>query len=423
MSKQRQGMSNGVAIVVCTTVLATMGVHSARGHAFRNPPGSAEALALDGAKSVMVDDASAISVNPANLADIDRPTVSISLTLIEADASFTSTNGVVANAQNTLKTLANLYAATPLGDGDIVFGLGITTPYGQSVEWAKESRLPYFTEMFLVDIAPTLATRLSDSVSVGAGLDIYYSELELRNLVDWVPGNPAAAGTAEFRGDGMAMGGTLGLTWDVTEEQHAALVYHSPFSIDYEGTAEFSAVPASLAALGIRTSTDFETTIKFPTIVSLAYAIDLSDAITVGAEVEWVEFSRFETLPLDIGANGLLQSVPNGLPTEIRQNWNDVWTYGVAGSWQSSDSVQLRASCRYMESPIPDSTLAPTLPDGDKYTFGLGLGWEGENQAIDLGYMYSIIDDREVTNNQNPLFDGTYETESHIVTLSYSYYL
>ena len=154
MNKQHQAVANRVLTVVCTAVVMAAGIQNAHANAFRNPPGSSAALALDGAKTVMVDDASAICVNPANLADIDRASVQASLTLIKADASFDSPS-VSADSRNTLKTLPNIYAVNPLGDGNIVFGLGITSPYGQSVEWAKSSTLPYFTEMTLVDITPT----------------------------------------------------------------------------------------------------------------------------------------------------------------------------------------------------------------------------------------------------------------------------
>jgi long-chain fatty acid transport protein len=108
------------------------------------------------------------------------------------------------------------------------------------------------------------------------------------------------------------------------------------------------------------------------------------------------------------------------IPTEVPQNWDDVWTYGAAASWQCSDTIALRGSYRFLESPIPDSTLSPTLPDADKHTIGVGMGWQGEGQSVDLGYTYTIADDREVTLAENPQLPGTYEIDSHIISLAYS---
>jgi len=418
----RRRVSGTRVMATCTAIaLLKLGVQTTHANAFRNPPGSASALGVDGAKSVMVDDASAVSVNPANLSDLKTPTATASLTLIKTDVGFNSPLGFSADTRNTLKMLPDLYVATPLGEGAFVFGLGISTPYGQSVEWAKESTLPYFSEMILVDIAPTLATRLSDSLSVGVGLDLYISQLHLKQLMPWamVTGNPASPpGEVNLKGRGMAAGATLGLTWDVTERQRFAIVYHSPFDMDYEGDTRLSAIPDAFAPV-VKANTDFETTIKFPTVASLAYSLDLTETVTVGAEVEWVDFSRFETLPMDVGAN-------NGLglfPSEIPQKWGDIWTYGMAAAWQCCDTLELRGSYKFLESPIPDATLAPTLPDADKQTLGLGLGWQGKRQAVDVAYTYSLIDDREITANQNPLFTGKYELDAHIVSCAYTYSL
>lgn len=414
MSKRSRRSSS----VVVAAVITAMCVQSVLGHAFRNPPPSASGIVLDGAKSVMVDDVSSVSINPANLTGLDERTVGVSVTFIEANASYTSPLGMSADTRNTLKILPDIFAATPLGDSGVVFGLGITTPYGQSVEWAKESGLPYFTEMIMIDIAPTLAMKLTDSVSMGAGLDFYQSQLQLKQLYPWAAatGNPTdAMGSVNLKGSGMAAGVSLGLTLEVTDNQRIAVVYRSPFDMDYEGDSRFNGVPGALAPV-VSAKTDFEATIKFPSIATLGYALDLSDTVTVGAEVEWIEFSRFDALPVDLGANGSL-----GLfPSEIAQNWDDVWTYGLAGSWQCSDSIELRGTYRFLESPIPDSTLSPTLPDADKHIVGIGVGWHGEQQSVDLGYAYTIADDREVTLAENPQVPGAYELDSHIISLAYS---
>jgi len=395
-----------------------MCVQSVFGHAFRNPPASSSGIALDGAKSVMVDDVSAVSINPANLTGLDAPTVGVSVTFIEANASYTSPLGMSADTRNTLKILPDIFAATPLGDSGIVFGLGVTTPYGQSVEWAKESTLPYFTEMIMVDIAPSLAMKLGDSISAGAGLDFYQSQFQLKQLYPWslATGNPAdGVGSVNLKGDGMAAGVSLGVTLDVTDAQRIAVVYRSPFDMDYEGDSRLNGIPGALAPV-VSAKTDFETTIKFPTVASLGYALDISDTVTIGAEVEWIEFSRFDSLPVDLGANGAL-----GLfPTEVVQDWDDVWTYGLAGSWQCSDAMVLRGSYRFLESPIPDTTLAPTLPDADKHTIGIGVGWQGKRQSVDLGYTYTIADDRDVTPAENPQIPGSYELDSHIISMAYA---
>lgn len=46
----------------------------------------------------------------------------------------------------------------------------------------------------------------------------------------------------------------------------------------------------------VSASSDVETTFQFPTIVALGYGLQATDTLQVEANVEWLEFSRFDTL-------------------------------------------------------------------------------------------------------------------------------
>jgi len=38
---------------------------------------------------------------------------------------------------------------------------------------------------------------------------------------------------------------------------------------------------------------------------------------------------------------------------------------------------------------------------------------------VDLAYGYSVIGDREVSPEENPAYAGTYETSSHLMSVTY----
>ncbi len=406
--------STPFCIMASSAFLLTAGSSRVAANAFRNPPPSASALALDGGKSVMVDDVSGQSANPALLVGTGKPDAAASITLIHAETEFTSAAGVKATTRNNLKTLPNIFAAIPV-NSDLAFGLAITTPYGQSVEWPRESGLPYFTELRLVDISPALAVRLSDRISAGVGANVYLSDFESKQTIPWsmILGTPLAPdGSLSMKGDGSAVGATAGLLVQLTKAQRASLVYRAPFSIDYEGDARLAGTPAPVAATLPATTAAFKTEIDFPTVVAIGYAIDMTETLTLAAELEWIEFSRFESLPVDAGslqASGLL-------PSAIPQQWEDAWTYGAAARWKCNDQFELRCSYRFIESPIPDRTLAPTLPDADKHVIGIGFGWHSNRLRISGGYAYSVFDDRHVSPSENPVLTGDYELSSHIVS-------
>jgi len=260
----------------------------------------------------------------------------------------------------------------------------------------------YFAEMTTLGIFPSVATRLGDAVSIAVGVDVYRSELELKSSVSGTDGT-----VLSLSGDGVGVGVNAAVTWRMTERQRLACTYRSPYSVEYEGDTEFSS--ALLA------SSDFETEIDFPSTVAFGYGIQLTDTVALGADVEWVEFSRNESLLMDYGLYNFADDFQD--QRVIAQDWDDVWTVGVAGSWDVAEAWTLRGGYKYMESPIPDSTLAATLPDADKHALSAGIGWQGEKDAVDVGYMYLILDDRDVVTAGIPL---SYESTSYLVAVNYS---
>lgn len=371
---------------------------------FRNPPPGAAGLALDGGKIAHIDDASAATINPANLVDVKRG-VLLSATYIDGKTDLATPLGGV-STRNNQKLMPNIFGVMPLSDdGGLVAGLGLTVPYGQSVEWPRGGSVAnYHTEMLTLNLAPSLATRVGDAVSIAVGVDIYYSDLELKSTTAGSSQVPDGT-VVSLTGDGVGVGANAAITWRMTENQRLACTYRAPFSVEYEGDVKMS-VPAP--------QDDFETEIDFPSMVVLGYGIQVTDTVRLGADVEWIEFSRNEALQMDYGIYNL--SPDFAALRVVPQDWDDIWTAGMAGSWNVTEDWTLRASYKYMESPIPDSTLSPTLPDADKHALAVGAGWHGENDALDVAYMYSILDDRDVVTGGVPL---SYDMTSHIVGINY----
>ncbi len=405
----------------CMIVVCVLASGSALANGFRNPPESARGLGMDGGKTSLIDDPSAISINPANLMEVENISVMGSFTFVYAETEFEGVDGREGKTRDSLKFLPNIHAAWPV-ENDLVFGLGVTTPFGQSTEWRKDGpfryEAPHFAQMTTVNIAPTLATKVGDALSIGVSANVYWSELELRQMVPWamatgVPGLPD--GEARLKGDGFGFGGSAGITWQATDSQRFALVYKSPFNVEYDGNARLGNAPPPLAMAGADRS-DFDSEIKFPTIVALGYGLEVRDDFRIGLEVEWIEFSRFEELPIEVGQD----NIGGMFPQSVDQDWKDTWTLGVGGEWEFAFPWTLRAGYSFMESPIPSRTMAPTLPDADRHLLSIGLGYEHGLNAWDVAYAYSIFDDRKIRDNQNPAFDGDYELSSHLFQISWN---
>jgi long-chain fatty acid transport protein len=413
-------------------------VHGAYADGYRNPPPTAEGIGKSDANKVFVDDASAISYNPANLALQDRASVVADVTFARQETTFESaTTGRSADSDGDWNTLPNLFFSMPVGDSGFAWGLGITTPFGQGISYDENDLVNFgaFTnglspaihdaQISLVNFNPTVAFKLGEHVAIGVGADIFYSKLEFRQYYPWGElGIPAfiydeGNAEAEVDADGYGFGGNLALTWNVTERQRMAFTYRSEVEVRYEGDFEIHTVgPPVPPPVGDfspafdTTESDFELDIKYPTIIGVGYGIALTDAIHVEASLEWLEWSVNKTLSADLGANG---------PMDVPQEWDDTFTVAAGGDWRVSDHWVLRAGYAFIETPIPDETSAPSLPDADRHVLSIGLGYTIGGHSLDLAYAYSIYDDRKVDNNQHPAFNGDYDIDSDLLGLTYSY--
>ncbi len=401
----KKSPTQAVAASITIMALATAGTALADG--YRNPPPTAEGIGKSGVNAVFVDDASAISYNPANLAFQDSGSLVVDVTLARTENSYTNPfnpAGTV-DSNDEWVPLPNLYVGLPVGEG-VAVGLGITTPFGQGIDWNPTDLYNpsapasiYQAEIMLLNFNPTIAVRLGDNLALGLGADIFYSELEF-NALTGLGGPPA--GTANVEADGMGYGGNVGITWQIDGRQRAVLTYRSEVKLDYEGDLRTIGAPLANSSFGLG--------VTYPNMVSAGYGIELTDAIRVEANVEWLEWSSTKTQIADLGVNG---------PLLLPQNWDDTFTFGVGGDWQLDEHWVVRAGYAFIETPIPDETITPLLPDADRHALSLGLGYAVGGHALDVAYTFSIYDDR--TSPITGSAPGTYEIDSDLLGLTYSY--
>lgn len=388
---------------------------------FRNPPAGASALGRIGGRIAYTPDASAVTHNPANLMDLTDVSLLGSVTFGYSKMDYEGAAGTT-SSKSPWAVLPNIYAAQPVAeDGRWAFGLGLTSPYGRSTELDEDTifrfSAPYYTQLISIEVAPTFATRIHDRVTVGFSVNLLWSELDLRQSFPWAlalgtPGLPD--GNTLFEADGVGIGASAALTWEVAENQRVALTYRSPIQVDYEGDLDVTGIPPGAPAAA---RSDFETEITFPMVVALAYGIQVTERVLLEANAEWVRHSDFDRLKLDAGVNTPL------LPSnEIVTDWDDNWTYGVSAAWQLNPEWVLRTGYVYLESPIPSRTMLPTTAEENQGVVSVGAGYFKDAHRLDVAYSLGLFSGRDIRDNMNPLFNGKYEFEAHLVSVSYGYH-
>lgn len=377
---------------------------------FRNPPEGAAAFGACGGHRVFADDANATIHNSANLVDLEQSMVQLNLMTGFGNNEFETAGGAISDdTDNSVFAIPGFSAAIPLQQGKTAFGISAYVPFGRSVDWGSDdffaqNGVPYEGTMRVVDVSPNFSLRLNEALSFGIGADIYNGSVEQKMIfvgpVAQALGLPAGA-KSKLTGDGAALGANASVAWKMTENQRLAATVRSPFSIDYSGHNRID-YAGSLAIEG---------TIDYPTIVALAYGIELTDTLRVEADVEWLQFSNYETLVIEDQFGGT---------SVAPQNLDDTWTAGFGAEWDFAPQWTARAGFMHLQNPTPDETYSPLGPDEDQQVVSLGLGYETEHHVVDVAYAYGIFTGRDVNGSVNGP-DGHYDYDLQVVSLSYGY--
>lgn len=397
-----------------------------RANGFRNPPEGAAALGRGG-RIAHINDASAIAHNPANLVELDSPSMMLALTLGYSASDYDNAVGGSANTNDPWKTLPNLFVAWPLEGGRQAIGVGLTTPFGQSTVWPRRSTFrltaPQFAGATVLNLNPTHAMKLGENLAIGIGADVFFSSIKFNQYFPWTPfsGDPTdPEGEAEFEGNGLGLGANIGITWRFSPRQRLAATYRSPVQLRYDGQLALNNRPATGDLFppfqGTTPHSGFETSIHYPAIAAIGYGLEVTPELRVGLDIEWVESSTFDEVQLDVGQNAVLFPA-----TTTREDWHDTVNFGIGGDWRFRPNWVLRAGYNFLDSPVRQESMSPKLPDADRHVFAAGLGYTKDRHTVDVAVAYSVYNKLEVTGNQNPAFNGDYDLTGNLFAVSYSY--
>ncbi|MDO8738737.1 OmpP1/FadL family transporter [Candidatus Deferrimicrobium sp.] len=404
---------------------------------FRLPEAGAKAMGMGFAFTAQADDPSAIYFNPAGLTQLKGQNVMVGVTYVrENGGEFTGTTPVdntTAIKSETQKSLnffiPNMYYTKTNASTGFAYGVGIFSPFGLGQEYDNKSTSIFRNQITKINLQtivvnPTIAFKINEFLSVGAGIDWMYGKAKLaKTAVFPGVGNIYDLG---LDGDGDAWGYNFGLLLKPSENFRIGANYRSPFTLrikdgdveirNINSTVPF--VPPGVTVAQVFGGTSFDTkastTISLPATFALGVSYTM-DKLTVNADADWTFWHSYGSLPIDIKDNkGAL--LPD---TNAQKNWKDVVALRLGAEYRVTDPLSLRAGVVYDQNPVPADTMGPELPDADRMNYMVGAGYKIGPWTIDGAFMYIDKKDRTVT---NPQFSGTWTGNAWLAGMDVGYH-
>jgi long-chain fatty acid transport protein len=407
-------------------------------------------------------DGSAMVYNPAGVALQKKGTAVLSLggTFIAPSGNFTDDNtGLQSKLNSKVFPVPQFFYQRGMTDR-IGIGLGVYAPYGLTTDWPTSSQgryLGYKSVIRAIYVQPTVAGKITDQVMVGAGFDVNFLHLQLRQRLDLstqvlpLPGNPTfgnlgiPTGTdfadGNLHGNATGVGYHLGLLLKPVDRLSLGVRYLSRQKVTVDNaTAEFSQVSTGivLAAgnpFGVPAGTPLDaivagqftgsgklttqpgsTALRMPEQWTFGTAVDVTKKFKALFDVTYSNWTVFDTLVLALDPAKVGTIV---LPEEYKK----VWAYRIGGEYAVSPSTAIRLGYINHNGASPPQTVTPNLPEGPRAEFTGGIGARlGEKFHMDLAYMYIQQADRRGRTAPNPPpTNGLYTFKAHLFGATFSY--
>ena len=336
----------------------------------------------------------------------------------------------------------------------VTVGLGVNAPFGLKTDFEEGWAGRYHAQtssVLTLNVNPSVALRIGDRLSVGAGASAQYFDGRLTNALDkstlcigaataalgggavpavcgplglLTPGNPASDGRVDVRVDDWSFGVNLGLLWEPSPGTRVGAHWRSRVEhrlegrARFQGTTDLAALSTAVGLPGAFTDQGVTADLTLPESLSVGVHHALSARLAVLADVTWTRWSRFESLVLRFDGGHPDNVTPAG--------WDDTLRYALGLAFEHTPGLTLRAGIALDETPIPSAAArTPRIPDDDRLWVALGASYErDEHLSVDVGYAHLFVGDVPIDNlevNTGHRLRGEFDAEIDVVGVQLRY--
>ncbi|MEM8995571.1 MAG: outer membrane protein transport protein, partial [Acidobacteriota bacterium] len=321
--------------------------------------------------------------------------------------------------ESSIETPVHFYYTHKL-NSNIAWGIGLTTPFGLVTEWVDRpiTFSARKSELTTIVLNPNIAFRMTENWSLAVGVNYMFADVGefSRDVPIDLDGNPLngfeVIGSSNLSGDGDDFG------WNVAASYRNAgfsfgLTYRSELSPEIEGSIDYENFgPLSPFFIDSPGSTP----LNLPAQAAVGFGFQLSDSMLLSIDVAYAEWSSFQEIAVDIDNETMFSR-----DFTIIEDWDDTFSYRVGLQWRTSPTNEWRLGAVLDESPVPEETLRPSIPDAERTGVTVGYGYTGNRSTVDFYYMALFFDDITAIPGEEGVIAGTYESFAHLAGVSVNF--
>jgi long-chain fatty acid transport protein len=321
------------------------------------------------------NDASTAFFNPAGMTRLDDHQLLLAAApskgnvKFEADAN-TPAGGGDGGQQGGFLPVVSSYYVHKLSDR-IRLGLALVSISGASLDpssnWAGRNQVTKISLMTLTAL-PTVAFRVTDQISVGAGAAMTYARL------DWKLDAPVAA-EPRIKLDEMddfAVAPIVGLFYEPTSRLRFGIVYQGKTDLKLDGDLDIR------TPMGATASADLDLPLAQAVRLHAVWKVD--DLVSLFFTARWEDWSVLDTTAVSINGNNAV----------VELGFKDTWGGGIGMEFYPAERWTFQTGFSYDSSALNDSDRTTALPIDRSIRFGVGM-LHDYTEDTQLGFAFNYM--------------------------------
>lgn len=271
------------------------------------------------------------------------------------------------------------YASYQVGDSGLWLGFGLSAPFGLKLQYDSDFFGRYestYSNLLTLNAQPSIACKLSDTVSIGGGVDIQYAKVTLENaLPDVNSADPD--GELTSKGDDVSLGWNIGIFAKLDNGVKLGLHYRSQVKHELKGTHH-----VVLGAL------DDTAALRAP--LTLPDSVTASISAPLGKQTDLMLTGRYYNW-------SVLKEIRlqrSGRPDLVKEfHYDDSWSLSAGIDHRINERLTMRVGAMFDKTPTNTQFLSTRIPDGDRTWASAGMSFKlNSHMTVNASYAHVFID-------------------------------